>query len=80
MAGKQFEQKVDSRISRHPLGENFRHILTLAKILALSISDTNFLHFMQKFEMAAKVVGNDLWEKSPVDSDIRYLKSKILRD
>ena len=60
--------------------QKFRHILTLAKILALSISETNFLHFMQKFKMAAKVVGNYFWEKSPVDSDIRYLKSKILRD
>ena len=59
-------------ISRYPVGKKIRQ--------NLSVSETNFLRFMQKFKMAAKVVGNDFLERSPVDSDIRYLESKMLRD
>ena len=44
-------------ISRYPVGQKFTKIA-----LVLSVSETNFLRFIEKFKMAAKVAGNDFWE------------------
>ena len=50
VAGKRFLGKVASRLCRYPVGKKFLRNRSVSEINA-------FLHFAQKFKMAAKVAG-----------------------